>query len=173
MPISNDPWVNDNLSLDDTISTQGVGDASFSDDPWANDSLSLDEYPSSGPKSTSLLSEAGRGLAAGVQNLKGFGYGIGALAGEVTGIDTLKQKSLEGLQETEATVKEKYAPAIGSYKDVGSFNDALKYLTYGVSTNIPNILASLASGGVGAFVGKKLAQKGVAGLTEEAAKNIA
>jgi hypothetical protein len=121
------------------------------------------------PADTSLSSEASKGLKAGLQNIKGFGYGLGALAGEVTGIESLKQASVEGLKDVEQTIQEKYAPAVGSYKDVGGLNDALKYVTYGVATNLPNLLLSLASGGVGALVGKGIAK----GAAEEIVKKYA
>ncbi len=115
--------------------------------------------------------ELKKGLVAGVHQLRGFGYGLGALAGEVTGSEPLKQWGMEGAKEVEETVKQNYAPNVGSYKDINNLNDALHYATYGVATNIPNILVALAGGGAGAVIGKKVAATAVKDLTEEAAKS--
>ncbi|MFA5346498.1 MAG: hypothetical protein WC294_00005, partial [Methanoregula sp.] len=138
-------------------------------DPYAKtetqDTGWQDPYAEKAP--STVLGEIPKGLAAGVQQVRGFGYGMGALAGEVTGIQPVKDWAKEGL----ADVKEKTPKAaVPSYKDVESVSDAAKYLAYGVSSNIPNIALSVAGGGLGMMAGRKLAAGAVEKVVEGAAK---
>lgn len=100
-----------------------------------------------------ITGEIPKGLKAGVQQLRGFGYGIGALAGEATGIEPLTEWAKEGLADVEAKSPK---PAVGSYKDIESVSDAAKYLAYGISSNLPNMALSITGGGIGALAGRKL-----------------
>jgi hypothetical protein len=114
-------------------------------------------------KPSTILGEIPRGLKAGVQQLRGFGYGLGALAGEVTGTEGLTDWAKQGLKDVEEKTP---PPAVGSLSDIENISDVGKYLAYGVSTNLPNLLLSLAGGGIGYGVGKKIAGK----ATEEIVK---
>lgn len=119
------------------------------------------------PEDASILGEIPRGLEAGFQQVRGMGYGLGALAGEITGYEPLKTWAKEGLANVE---EETPLPAVGSYSDIGKngdyVSDAAKFLAYGVSSNIPNMALSMATGGVGGLtagaIAKTAAQKAIA-----------
>ncbi len=112
---------------------------------------------------TSVPREFKKGLTAGVQQLRGMGYGLGALAGEATGIDAVKEWSAEGLADVEKKTPLPFTP---SYADVTDISDLGNYLAYGIASNIPNMALSFTGGGVGAVSGKMLVKK----AAEEAAK---
>lgn len=121
------------------------------------------------------LEEIPKGLSAGVQQVRGMGYGLGALAGEVTGTEGLKKWGAEGLKDVEAKTPK---AAVGSFSEIENVSDLGKYLAYGVSSNLPNMAISLATGGVGGLAGKTLAkgaiEKATAGIVEkEVAKKVA
>ena len=121
------------------------------------------------------LEEIPKGLSAGVQQVRGMGYGLGALAGEVTGSEGLKKWGAEGLKDVEAKTPK---AAVGSFSEIENISDLGKYLAYGISSNLPNMAVSLATGGAGGFAGKTLAkgaiEKATANIVEkEAAKKVA
>ena len=62
-----------------------------------------------------LPEEVGKGLKASVQQIRGMGYGLGALVGEAADIDPLKTWSSEGLADVE---KKTPLPTTPSYADV-------------------------------------------------------
>jgi hypothetical protein len=132
---------------------------------------------------TNVFHEAKKGAIAGVRNIQSMGYGLEALAGQVTGIDALKQGGLKGLQETAAVTPHGRVP---SYADIQDVDDLANYLSYGIMSNLPNMAISYATGGVGAVGGRaamntavKTAVAGALkngleqGLTKEAAKEAA
>ena len=121
------------------------------------------------------LEEIPKGLSAGVQQVRGMGYGLGAFAGEVTGAEGLKKWGAKGLKDVEAKTPK---AAVGSFSEIENISDLGKYLAYGVSSNLPNMAISLATGGVGGLAGKTLAkgaiEKATAGIVEkEVAKKVA
>jgi hypothetical protein len=110
-----------------------------------------DEFNALVSKKHSIAGEIPKGLKAGVQQLRGMGYGIGALAGEATGIKPLTEWAKEGLTDVEAKTPK---PAVGSFADIQGPGDVAKYLAYGISSNLPNMLLSLTGGGAGAVIAK-------------------
>jgi hypothetical protein len=118
--------------------------------PWAQETggnyTDEDLNPWGTPEPTTVLGEIPRGLKAGVQQLRGMGYGLGALAGKAVESEGMKKWAEEGLDAVEkATPK----PSVASIGDIQSASDMGKYLAYGVATNLPNMLLSLATGGIG------------------------
>ena len=109
-----------------------------------------------------VLGEFGRGLEAGVQQLRGFGYGLGALTGEIIESEPIKQWAKKGLIDVEAATPK---PAVGSFSDIQNISNLADYLAYGVATNLPNMALSMFGGGAGAWAGrlyiKKVAQDAV------------
>jgi hypothetical protein len=116
--------------------------------------------PFSPSEPTTILGEIPKGLKAGFQQLRGMGYGVGALVGEATGVEPVKTWAKEGLEDVEAKTPK---PLVGSYADIGKegepISDVAKYLAYGITTNLPNMLLSFAGGGAGALVAKGLVGK--------------
>lgn len=108
------------------------------------------------PEDTGILGEVPKGLKAGVQQLRGMGYGIGALAGKAVGSEGVTEWAKEGLKDVEEKTP---APAVASFRDVSDLESAAKYLTYGVASNLPNLALSLAGGIGGLGIGARLAGK--------------
>lgn len=71
MPIPDDPWRDDKLTLGDNSPLSALGQNNTPDDPWANDSLSLDGYEpqneaSVGNPLTNLTKGIGKGVIYGI-----------------------------------------------------------------------------------------------------------
>lgn len=155
-----DPWKGKNpFVVEETPSATSLEGV----DPWGGKNPFSDEET----KSSTILGEIPRGLKAGVQQLRGMGYGVGAIAGEVTGIEPIKEWAKAGLADVEAKTP---PPAVGSFADIESVSDVGKYLAYGVSTNLPNMLLSLTGGGIGAVIGKGLVGAAAKGAITKAAE---
>lgn len=107
-----------------------------------------------------------RGIKQSFQELKGTGYGILGLAGAGLGVDGLKQYGLENAQEAFSK-----SEAMGSPTDqlegIDSFSDAGKYLSHGLGYVAGQAVPSIMTGGIGAIVAKKLAQRGIQSLTQQ------
>ncbi|HOR79022.1 MAG TPA: hypothetical protein PLG04_09585, partial [Anaerolineaceae bacterium] len=122
-----------------------------------------------------LPQEVGKGLKASVQQIRGMGYGLGALVGEAADIGPLKTWSSEGLADVE---KKTPLPTTPSYADVTDISDLGRYLAYGIASNAPNLALSLAGGGIGGITGrvaiKKAAEEAVkTALKQGATKEVA
>ena len=123
----------------------------------------------------SIPEEVGKGLKAGVQQIRGMGYGIGALVGEATDVDPLKEWSAAGLEDV---AKKTPLPTTPSYADITDISDLGRYLAYGIASNTPNLALSLAGGGIGGVTGriaiKKAAEEAVkTALKQGATKEVA
>jgi len=141
--------------------------------PWGKESQGIPESalnPWAEPEPDTILGEIPKGLKAGVQQLKGMGYGIGALASQAVGSEAGVDWAREGLKEVEAATPK---PAVASYSDVTDLTSAAKYLAYGVASNVPNMALSIGGGGVGALIGGRVVSGAVkSALTKELAKKI-
>ncbi|MFA5457306.1 MAG: hypothetical protein WC261_06715, partial [Synergistaceae bacterium] len=123
----------------------------------------------------SVPEEAVKGLKAGVQQIRGMGYGVGALVGEATDVDPLKEWSAAGLEDV---AKKTPLPTTPSYADITDISDLGRYLAYGIASNTPNLALSLAGGGIGGVTGriaiKKAAEEAVkTALKQGATKEVA
>ncbi len=120
---------------------------------------------------STVLGEVGKGISAGHQQIRGMGYGLAGLLGQVTGLEGIKQYAKEGLQDVQERTP---APAVPSYKDVKDIPTAAKYLAYGTASNLENMLLSIIGGAAGYAGGRiaagALAKKAGRELTEEAIK---
>ncbi|WP_295487860.1 LPD38 domain-containing protein [uncultured Pseudomonas sp.] len=102
-------------------------------------------------KPASLGGELKKGVSAGIDSLQAAGYGLAGLAGDAVGSDSLRDWGLEGYQRNQKEAAEN-APAVGSYRDVGSLRDAGLYLANGLGQLAPFAASSLASAGTGGLV---------------------
>lgn len=119
----------------------------------------VDPFSQKEAEPSTIGGEIVKGAKAGVQQLKQFGYGLGALTGEITGSEGIKSWARQGLEEVEAATPK---AAVPSYKDITDFYSAGKYLAYGVTSNLTNLALSMLSGGVGGYAAKGLAGKAIA-----------
>lgn len=122
-----------------------------------------------------------KSLERGVEGLKATGYGLAALGADVVGAEDFGTSMLEKYKQTEAKAQA-LASDVPTYKDIHSFGDAGKYAVDAVFENLIMFLPSLVTGGIGAAVARKGAEKLVAdmvakkmteGLAKEAAEKAA
>jgi len=110
----------------------------------------------------SLAEEFTTGLTRGGYQLKGMGAGMFGLAADAMGVkggaDWGYDKYREAMEEAaknEATISDPFT-------DIDNFSDAGRYAIGLLGEQIPQLLASIAGGGVGGAVGKSLAKKIIA-----------
>lgn len=133
---------------------------SYSDMPFEQFAAAIGYKP---PRSAGK--EFVKGVSSGIDSLQATGYGLAALAGDAAGSDGVKEWGLRGyMRNTEEAGKN--GPSVSSYKDVDSVGDAIDYAAGGLGQLVPFAAGSLGSGGVGAIIGRKLAEKGAAKLVE-------
>ncbi len=101
----------------------------------------------------SVIGELGKGVARGA-------IGFGEMAGGLAALAGAEETGKKIIAETQEIAKP-YEPAIPSYKDIESIRDALLYAAHGLGTIIPTMALSLASGGIGGFIGKPSAQRAI------------
>jgi len=104
-----------------------------------------------------------KSIERGWENLKSTGYGLAVLGADAVGADDLANSALEGYKRTSKKA-ESLASDVASYKDIKGFGDAGKYAVDAVFENLPMFLPSLVSGGIGATVARKSAEKLVEGM---------
>ena len=107
-----------------------------------------------------------RGVKQSFQELKGTGYGLLGLTGAGLGIQGLKDYGLENAQEAFGKSAAMSKPT-DQLEGIESFGDAADYLQRGLGYVAGQALPSVLTGGIGAIIGKKLAQRGIQSLTEK------
>jgi len=110
-----------------------------------------------------------RGLKQSFQEIKGTGFGALGLAGAGLGIDGLKQYGLENAQAAFDASAAMSKPT-DQLEGIESFGDAADYLQRGLGYVAGQVIPSIATGGVGALIAKKVAQYGVQSLTKAEAE---
>lgn len=103
-----------------------------------------------------------KGVKSSVSSLKGAAAGALALAGDLAGVDALKQY---GLHAAEAADKESAKTAMAA-EDVGDLKGAADYLKYGIGYTVPQLGISALTGVLGRVGGGVVARS--AGLTDAA-----
>lgn len=91
-----------------------------------------------------------------------------ALLPEETAKPFVKRQFKEA-QEARADLESRFPTVYGSYKEVEDIGSGIGYVTEKFGELLPDILPSIATGGVGAFLGKKAATE----AAEKAAKEVA
>jgi hypothetical protein len=105
-------------------------------------------------------------VARGVDQLQAMFYGAGAAVGDVVGSEDLVDWGIEGYERNMAEAS-KNAATIGTYKNIKDVGDAGRYAVEAIFENLPMFLPSLVTGGVGAYVGRAVAQRAVKTLTAD------
>lgn len=99
-----------------------------------------------------------RGLESGVNQMQATLYGLASLAGDALGNEALRDFGNRGYarnqKEAEAT-----APDVTSLKDIHDTGDFFDWAAGALGQAVPSLATSVAGGGVGAAVGKKVVAK--------------
>ena len=114
--------------------------------------------------------EITKGVSAGIDQLQGIGGGLIGIAGDIIGSESMQEAGIDIYNEQMAEAAESEA-RISSYENITGVEDAWDYFMHGFGTLIPMFAPSLISGGVGAFAGKRAAQKGVKAYMEKTFKD--
>jgi hypothetical protein len=115
------------------------------------------------PARPSYAEQAGQDLSRGVENLKGTAYGLGALGAEAVGDGALADSLLNDYLESQATAGR---ATIGTFRNIRTPDDAVRYGIEAVAENLPMFAPSLVTGGVGAMAARRIAAKQVATFIE-------
>lgn len=113
-----------------------------------------------------IIDQAKGDFGRGMKNLQALGYGAAGLAAEAS---DKPDDATEFLNKYVAIQNEtaKTNPAtIGTYKNIKGFGDAGRYAIEAVAENLPMLLPSLVTGGVGALAGKEAAKRLVVGMVQ-------
>ncbi len=119
-------------------------------------------------------------IARGVDNLQSTLYGLGALGANAFGLPKVEDWALEGYKRNQEEAQAN-PPEIGSFRNIpgdgvmDTLGNTAKYIREAVGENVPMMVPSLATGGAGAFLARKAAEKAVAAqvgkkIAEEEAK---
>lgn len=97
----------------------------------------------------------------GVANVGNLGVGLAALGADLVGADDTADALLQRYIANEAENADKNPAVIGTYKNVHDLGDAGRYALEAVGENLPMLVPSLLSGGLGAVAARKAAERGV------------
>jgi len=138
---------------------EGAKKAGYSSQEILNHLLTIPTEPEIGTGQ----GRVSKSLERGYEGLKSTGYGLAALGADVVGAEDFGTSMIEKYKQTEANAQA-LASDVPTYKDIHSFGDAGKYAVDNLFENLPMLIPSLVSGGVGAAVARKGAEKLVAGM---------
>lgn len=120
------------------------------------------------------LAQFGADVSRGFSNLKNIGIGAAGLVADAAGFDDYATSLLNSYVENEKQLAKDNPAVIGSYDKIGGVDDAARYAIEAVGENVAMFLPALATGGIGAAVGKRIAERGVTALIEDqVAKGVA
>jgi hypothetical protein len=94
-----------------------------------------------------------------------------ALLPEETAKPFVKRQFKEA-EEARADLESRFPTVYGSYKEVEDIGSGIGYVTEKFGELLPDILPSIATGGVGAFLGKKAATEAAEKAAKEVAKRL-
>jgi len=103
-----------------------------------------------------------RSVNRGIQQSQAMMYGLGGLAGSALGIESLKQKGLEGYQrniEEAGLYPGTEFDEIGEAEGLGKVGVGAQWAVEKLGENLPILAGSILSGGVGGFAAGKIAPK--------------
>lgn len=121
-----------------------------------------------------IIDQAQADFGRGIANLRALGYGAAGVAADQAGDEELAARLLDEYVGIQDEIAKTNPATIGTYKNVKSLGDAGRYAIEAVAENLPMLLPSLVTGGVGAQVAKKGAEKLVGGMIEaQIAKGVA
>lgn len=115
----------------------------------------------------SVFTQMGQDVARGGQNLKGMALGLAAAGYDAMGMDGLADRALlTYVDQMERNARGNPA-VVGTYRNVKNLGDAGRYAVEAVLENLPMMLPSLVSGGVGAVVARRGAETLVQSMVRE------
>lgn len=121
-----------------------------------------------------IVDQAVGDLGRGIENLRALGYGAGGLAADAAGDEEAATQLLDEYVNIQNDIAKNNPATIGTYKNVKSLGDAGRYAIEAVAENLPMLIPSLLSGGLGAQAAKKGAERLVGGMIEaQVAKGVA
>ena len=128
------------------LSTEDLVPIGISDDPadWEAAGMTMPGQGESAIK---------RGFKGGIEQLKGIGYGIGAMTADYLHLDTEKEKAL-GKFEEKMQKSGLYRQDTPEFTDIAGIEDAVDWAMYTIGNLAPTMGATLVSGGVGGLVVK-------------------
>jgi len=142
----------------------------------SNDTDNIEEaYTAFGlePK-PSILEEFGRGIEYGWGSTKALVADAGgAWVGSLIGDEEMKQRNLHEYMLAIEDLDRRVGGTVGSYKDVDSLEDGIRYAMHGVGQGLPSILPSLATGGVGYFTASSIGKYAIGKAGKRVAGEVA
>lgn len=146
---------------------QGVAQAA----PERQQPVDVNSVPRERP---GIIEQAQGDFGRGIENLKALGYGVGGLVADQFGNDEAATRMLDEYVAIQNDIAKSNPATIGTYKNIKSMGDAGRYAVEAVAENLPMLIPSLVTGGIGAQIGKKGAERVVAGMIEtQVAKGVA
>jgi len=99
-----------------------------------------------------------KGFASGIDKMQGMGGATAMLLGDALGLDGMRDWGMETYQSNMAEAQAN-AGRVQRIEDISSWGDFGDWLAFTSGETIPDLALGIAGGGVGAFAGKRLAQK--------------
>lgn len=115
------------------------------------------ELPPETKEDIPIGAELGRGFRRGVAGLKSSAYGLGSLAADLAGADSLQQTLAEKYRETEEEAAQENAPGVARLEDIQSFSDAARYAMGKAGEAVPVVGEAILTGAAGAAAGSAVA----------------
>ena len=115
----------------------------------------------------SLWDEFTTGLGRGIDTTQALGYGLGALIGDATGWDWLRDKGAEGYARNMQEAGENAASV--RFTEIDDAGDVLQWAAGGIGELLPTFASMIAGGGVGGLA----ARAALPAIGQAAAKKFA
>ncbi len=100
----------------------------------------------------SMAQEFKGSVGSAVGKLQATGWGGLAGGADVVGANKIRDYLSKAAEEQEIQASE-FTPSVGSYKDIYSVGDALRYATYGAGQIVPSAAETAITAGAGALIG--------------------
>lgn len=104
-------------------------------------------------------SGAYKDVARGFLQLQQMGAGLSAVGYKTVGWDDLATSYMESAVQVGQKIEDKYAPEIGSYKNIENLGDAGVYAREAILGNIATLIPSIVTGGLSGVVTKKIVER--------------
>ena len=147
--------------------------------------LPKDTYAAPYQEPLSYGEEFSRGVARGVDQVQALGYGTVGLAGDVVGSDAVRDFGLRGYERNMEEAAQNMGTVAG-FTDIEDADDFVRWSVGTLAEFSPQLLTSIATGGIGAtigrravsgavkeFVERKTAERVAGGMTADLAKKAA
>ena len=109
-----------------------------------------------------IAEELGVGFSRGIDQTQALGYGLIGLMGEALGVKPVSDFGLEGYTRNMEEAAQNMASIQDPFEEIGGVGDAGLYAAGILGEQIPQLVLSLAGGGIGGYAAKTVAKKVVA-----------